>query len=158
MHNFSRALKIAFAHRVNLVGCVLTSFLIAVLWGGNLTAVFPVVDVIMNDQSLPQWIDQKIVESDKEVVESNRWLAQLEELKSSTPERIQQQIGTEIQHRRAELDAHKKRSADIWNDVQIAEKTRLTNFIARLDVFRTLPPPDVVPTIEQEIRETRHHI
>jgi ATP-binding cassette, subfamily B, bacterial MsbA len=158
MHNFARALKIAFAHRVNMVGCLLTSLLIAVLWGGNLTAVFPVVDVIMNDQSLPQWIDQKIAESDNEVAESRRWLAQLEELKTSTPDRIKQRVRTEIVRRNAELQAHKTRSADTWNDVQIAEKTRLTNFIARLDMLQSLPPADVVPTIEQDIRETNHHI
>ena len=86
MNNFSPRLKIAFAHRVNVVGCVLTSLVVAVLWGGNLTAVFPVVDVIMNDQSLPQWIDQKIAESDREVAEIDRWLAQLEQLKSSDAE------------------------------------------------------------------------
>jgi ATP-binding cassette subfamily B protein/subfamily B ATP-binding cassette protein MsbA len=158
MHNFSRALKIAFAHRVNLVGCVLTSVLIAVLWGGNLTAVFPVVDVIMNDQSLPLWIDQKIEESDREVAESSRWLAQLESLKNSTPVRIHEQIRAEIGHRRDELETHRQRSASTWNDVQIAEKTRLENRIEQLVSLQTLPPADVVPSIEQEIRETKHHI
>jgi subfamily B ATP-binding cassette protein MsbA len=158
MHNFSRALKIAFAHRVNLVGCVLTSLLIAVLWGGNLTAVFPVVDVIMNDQSLPEWIDDKVEESDREVFESSRWMKRLEELKTSGPERIQQQIRAEIGDRQAELEAHKRRSADTWNDVQIAEKTRLENFIARLDALQSAPRADVVPAIEQEIRETEHHL
>ena len=67
MNSFNRALRIALAHRVNVRCCLLTSIVIAVLWGGNLTAVFPVVDVIMNDQSLPQWIDQKIAESEREV-------------------------------------------------------------------------------------------
>ena len=157
MNNFARALKIALAHRVNLVGCVLTSLLIAVLWGGNLTAVFPVVDVIMNDQSLPQWIDQKIAESDKEVVESDRWLAQLKNLESSRAERIQQQIGAEINHRRAELAAHNERAALTWNDVQIAERTRLANFIARLQGLQELSPDELIPAVAQEIREVERH-
>ena len=63
MHNFTRALKVALAHRVNIAACVFTSAVIAVLWGGNLTAVFPVVEVIMNDHSLPDWIDLKIAEA-----------------------------------------------------------------------------------------------
>jgi ATP-binding cassette subfamily B protein/subfamily B ATP-binding cassette protein MsbA len=158
MHNFARALRIAFAHRVNLVGCVLTSLLIAVLWGGNLTAVFPVVDVIMNDQSLPQWIDEKIEESDREVVESSRWLVRLESIKSSTPEQIQNQIRAEIGLRHDELKTHRKRSANTWNDVQIAEKTRLENHIKQLIALQAMPPADVVPAIEQEIRETQRHI
>ena len=90
MHNFSRAVKVALTHRVNVAACVFTSAVIAVLWGGNLTAVFPVVEVIMNDHSLPDWIDQKIAESQVEVDGSNRWLAQLEKLKSSNTAEIRQ--------------------------------------------------------------------
>jgi len=156
MNNYTRALKIALAHRVNVAGCLLTSLIIAVLWGGNLTAVFPVVDVIMNDQSLPQWIDQKIAESDKEVVESSRWLAQLETLKSSKVDTIQRQIHAEIARRQSELDEHKKRSADSWNDVQIAEKTRLTNFIVQREALKKLPADQVVKKIAQETREVEH--
>jgi ATP-binding cassette, subfamily B, bacterial MsbA len=157
MSNFGRALKIATAHRVNMVACIVTSCIIAVLWGGNLTAVFPVVDVIMNDQSLPEWIDQKIAESDREVAESDRWLAQLNKLKSSDARRIQQQIGEEVKRQQAELAAHMKRSADTWNDVQIAEKTRLTNFIAQLESLRQLSHAQIPPKVAQEIGETEHH-
>jgi ATP-binding cassette, subfamily B, bacterial MsbA len=157
MNNFGRALKIAMAHRVNMVACIVTSCIIAALWGGNLTAVFPVVDVIMNDQSLPQWIDQKITESDREVTESDRWLAQLKGLEASDAGRIQQQIGEEIERQQVELANHIKRSADTWNDVQIAEKTRLTNFIAQLEALQKSPRGQVLPKITQAIRETEHH-
>ncbi len=154
MNSYARALRIALAHRVNVVGCVLTSLAIAVLWGGNLTAVFPVVDVIMNDQSLPQWIDQKIAESDKEVAESARWLAQLQGLTSSKAGKIQPAIRAEIKNRQAELAAHMKRST--WNDVQIAEKTRLTNYIHRLERLEKLPADQILPRIAHEIRDVTH--
>jgi ATP-binding cassette, subfamily B, bacterial MsbA len=157
MRNYARALKIALAHRVNVVGCVLTSLAIAVLWGGNLTAVFPVVDVIMNDQGLPQWIDQKIAESEREVAESGRWLAQLRALKSSDAAAIREEIRDEIRHRQQDLADHVDRSADSWNDVQIAERTRLTNFIARLERLEKLPPNKVVPRVGREIREAEQH-
>jgi ATP-binding cassette subfamily B protein/subfamily B ATP-binding cassette protein MsbA len=157
MKNFRRALKIALAHRVNLAGCVFTSIVIALLWGGNLTAVFPVVDVIMNDQSLPIWIDQKIAESDREVSEDDRWLAQLEKLRSTDPATAKQHIAEEIRHRKGEHAEHMKNSAATWNDVQIAEKTRLENFIARLATFGNLPPDHLLPKIEQEIYEVSHH-
>ena len=70
MHHFGRALKMAFAHRWNVIGCLLTSLAVAVLWGGNLTAVWPVVDVIMNDSSLPEWVDQQVARSEREVANS----------------------------------------------------------------------------------------
>ena len=47
MHNFKRAFKLALAHRLNVAVCVVTATIVAVLWGGNLTAVYPVVEIIM---------------------------------------------------------------------------------------------------------------
>jgi ATP-binding cassette subfamily B protein/subfamily B ATP-binding cassette protein MsbA len=158
MQNFRRALRIALRHRVNVAACLLTSIVIAVLWGGNLTAVFPVVDVIMNDQSLPAWIDEKIAESDREVADSQRWLAQLEQFKDSDAATIKKQIGDELKHRRFELDEHKKASADTWTDVQIAEKTRLTNFIERLEALQSLPPNRMLAKIDQQKGDAEHHI
>src|SRR5262245_6167129 len=111
MHNFVRALRIAFAHRVNMVGCVLTSLVIALLWGGSLTAVFWVVDVVMNDQSVPDWVEQKIAESEREVADDDRWLAQLSEIAASEPDKAQQRLLAEIDHRKEELANHKKQSA-----------------------------------------------
>src|SRR3954468_18979789 len=92
MHNFKRAFKVAFSHRVNVVSCVVTAVIIAVLWGGNLTAVFPVVEVIMNDHSLPEWIDQKTDEAQHEVRDAQRWLAQLQKIKDGDPQEIKRNI------------------------------------------------------------------
>src|SRR5262245_31715703 len=133
MHNFNRALKIALAHRLNVVTCILTATVVAILWGGSLTAVFPVVEVIMNDHALPDWIDQKIAEAQTEVKNSQRWTGQLEKLQGKDAEQIQQNIQAEIKLRQAELEEHKKNVNGVWNDVQIAEKTRLTNDIDHLD-------------------------
>ncbi len=157
MRNFARALRIAFSHRYNVVGCLLTSLVIAVLWGGNLTAVFPVVDIIMNDQSIPEWIDQKIAESQREVNESDRWLAQLDKFKNDDAATIERELGVEIDRIQAELTAHKLKSRDTWNDVQIAEKTRLENFTKRLEALRAMPDDMVVAKVEQETREANRH-
>jgi ATP-binding cassette subfamily B protein/subfamily B ATP-binding cassette protein MsbA len=157
MNNFARALRIAMAHRVNVVGCILTSLVIAVLWGGNLTAIFWVVDVVMNDQSVPEWVDQKIANSEREVAESSRWLAQLDELKSIDTNKISQRVRAEIEHRRTELAAHVKRSADRWDDEQIAEKTRLENVIGRLESLQHLPPEQVLSKVQQEVDEVTRH-
>jgi ATP-binding cassette subfamily B protein/subfamily B ATP-binding cassette protein MsbA len=158
MHNFSRALKVALTHRVNIAACVFTSAVIAVLWGGNLTAVFPVVEVIMNDHSLPDWIDQKIDESQTEVKDSTRWLAQLEKLKGSNAVEIHKRIQAEVDRRKRELEDHIKKSAGSWDDVQIAEKTRITNDIQRLKAFASQPAEDMPAKLEQEIADTQHHI
>ena len=157
MHNFKRALKIALAHRINVVACIFTSTIIAVLWGGNLTAVFPVVEVIMNDHSLPDWIDQKIAESQSEVNDSQRWLAQLERLQGKSPAEIQANIQAEAELRKTELAAHRKKAEEIWNDVQIAEKTRLENEITHLESLASVPANQIDATIKKELADTKSH-
>ncbi|HVT30783.1 MAG TPA: ABC transporter ATP-binding protein, partial [Lacipirellulaceae bacterium] len=158
MRNFSRALKVALAHRVNVATCIFTSVIIAVLWGGNLTAVFPVVEVIMNDHALPDWIDQKVDEAQHEVDDSSRWLAQLERIRSGNAADIQQRIHSEIVRRKAELEEHKKKSAPRWDDVQIAEKTRLENIVRHLQALAKSPPNALESRLNQEINETNHHV
>jgi ATP-binding cassette, subfamily B, bacterial MsbA len=158
MHNFKRALRLALAHRINVVACVFTSAIIAVLWGGNLTAVFPVVEVIMNDHALPDWIDQKISEGQTEVKDSQRWLAQLEKLQGKDAADIQRNIRAEINRRQAELAEHKKKAEGVWDDVQIAEKTRLENDIKHLEAVAKTPADQIAGKIQREIRDTTQHI
>ena len=159
MHNFQRAVKLAFAHRVNVAACVISSVFIAILWGGNLTAVFPVVEVIMNDHALPDWIDQKITEGQSEVTDSQNWLAQLEKIKGEDAAGIQKNIRAEIERRTAELAAHKKKADhDGWDDVQIAEKTRLANEINHLELFAKTPAEQLSGKVQREIKDTQNHI
>lgn len=158
MTHFGRALRLAFAHRWNLAGCILTSLAVALLWGGNLTAVFPVVDVIMNDHSLPEWIDEKIAESDKEIADNQRWLDQLDALDGADAARVKVQLGTEIEERKADLAEHSHDAAGVWNDIQIAEKTRLTKFIERLESLQKLPAEKMAATVRAERQYAQHQL
>ncbi|HEX5472698.1 MAG TPA: ABC transporter ATP-binding protein [Lacipirellulaceae bacterium] len=158
MRNFSRALKLALTHRVNVATCIFTSAVIAVLWGGNLTAVFPVVEVIMNDHALPDWIDQKIAESQQEVNDANSWLAQLEKLKADNPAEIRQRIQSEIDRRKSELLKLKEKAARTLDDVLIAEKTRIDNDIKHLEWLEKTPPDHLAAKLSQELGDTQHHV
>jgi ATP-binding cassette, subfamily B, bacterial MsbA len=157
MYNFARALRIALKHPYNVAACMLSSLVIAVLWGGNLTAVFPVVDIIMNDQSIPKWIEQKIAESQREVAESDRWLAQLNKLKDDNAATIQHELGAEIERCKGELQAHIVRTGSKWDDVRIAKKSRIENFVQQLEELRKLPAETIVAKVKREIGETQHH-
>jgi ATP-binding cassette subfamily B protein/subfamily B ATP-binding cassette protein MsbA len=159
MKNFVRALRIASDHRATMVACIVSSFVIALLWGGNFTVVGPLVDVVMNDQSMPEWIDQKIAESDREIADADAWLAHLDTLDTKNAEEIRRQIHAEIERRQSELDDLIKNSAKGWNtnDIQIAEKTRLVNFINRLQQLEKLPADKIVAGIAQEKRDANSH-
>ena len=88
MSNFSRVLKIALKHRINVVACLATSLVVATLWAGSLSAVFAIVDVVMNDLSLPEWIDQQVADSEQAIAVAN---AEIERL-SSDPDKNQSGI------------------------------------------------------------------
>ena len=60
MKSFARALKYALRQRLTLVAAMVCAVAVAILWGGNITAVYPLVEVVLRGQSVPEWIDQRI--------------------------------------------------------------------------------------------------
>ncbi len=51
--------------------------MVAVLWGGNIGAVYPMVEISFKGESLPQWADRQIIDYQKQVAEADAKLAQL---------------------------------------------------------------------------------
>lgn len=85
MNNFARALRLALRHRWNVAFCFATSLLVAVLWAGNLAAVWPIVDAVMQDMSVPQWVDKSIAEDRAEIAELAALENQLEQELAAAP-------------------------------------------------------------------------
>ena len=69
MNNFGSVLKIAAQRRLALVGILLTSSLIAVLWGANIGTLYPLVEVVFKGDSLPSYASTRIQTSAAELVE-----------------------------------------------------------------------------------------
>ncbi|MCO8121787.1 ABC transporter ATP-binding protein/permease [Stieleria sp. TO1_6] len=66
---FTRVLKLACRRWWALTGILVTSLGIALLWSANISALFPLVEVVFAGDSLPEYVDQQIVESNAAVVE-----------------------------------------------------------------------------------------
>jgi ATP-binding cassette subfamily B protein/subfamily B ATP-binding cassette protein MsbA len=158
MNQFGRALKLSLNHRFNVAACIFSSLVVAVLWGGNLTAVYPLVNVIMNDHSLPEWIDEKIAESDQEVSGNTRWLDVLKNLPATKTDELRDAIQTEIADRQAELADHFASSGRKLDHIEIAEKTRLTNVIADLESIRQAPADKITVKLANEKSEAERQI
>jgi subfamily B ATP-binding cassette protein MsbA len=158
MNQFGRALTLSLNHRFNVMACIFSSLVVAVLWGGNLTAVYPLVNVIMNDHSLPEWIDEKIAESDQEVLDNTRWLDVLKNLPAAKSDDLNEAIQTEITNRQAELAKRSASSGRKLDHIEIAEKTRLTNVIAELESLRQAPSDKITAKIAYEKSEAEHQI
>lgn len=79
MNSFGRAVRLAIRNRGTLVGVIITSLLIGVLWGGNIGAVYPFVEVVFKKQTLQDWVDNEIDASEKREAKLRSWIASLEQ-------------------------------------------------------------------------------
>jgi len=82
MKNFARAVRVALKFRVTLTATVVCAILVALLWGGSISAVYPLVEVVLRGETMSQWIDQRIeygeqtkADFDEKVAELKRVLA-----------------------------------------------------------------------------------
>ena len=64
MSNFLRVVRYSLRYRFTFVGAVVCALAVGVLWGGNIGAVFPFVEVVFRGQSLQEWVDTEIVKAE----------------------------------------------------------------------------------------------
>ncbi len=78
MKNLSRALRMALKYRWSLIWAFICSILVAVFWGANLGAVYPFVEVVLKDKSLPEWATQRLEDSHTAIATSESKINKLE--------------------------------------------------------------------------------
>ena len=59
MKNYFRAVRLSLRYRWNLAGILATSLLVAILWGANIGAVYPFMQVILNGGSIKAMLNDK---------------------------------------------------------------------------------------------------
>ena len=77
MTNFARVLRISLRRRWALAGIVLTSLVVAALWGANIGTVYPLVEVVFEGQSLSGYVDRRLEETTQEIAAADRELVGL---------------------------------------------------------------------------------
>jgi subfamily B ATP-binding cassette protein MsbA len=119
MKNFRRVIAIAFRHRFTVFASLACSLAVAVLWGGNITAIYPVVDVIMNNKSVPQYLDEqrelavaRIAELEPAVESASDELAAAREGQRRDRQRRLRALEDELSRKRRELARYER-----WNPV-----------------------------------------
>lgn len=60
MKNFLRAVRHGLRHRWTLASALLCSLMVALFWGANIGTIYPIVEVVFQGKSMPDWIDQDI--------------------------------------------------------------------------------------------------
>jgi len=67
MSNFGRLLRMALRYRVTFAASLACSLVVALLWVGNISAIYPIVDVVMAGKSIPQFLDERVAASREEI-------------------------------------------------------------------------------------------
>lgn len=75
--NFVRVVRMAIRYKFTFAASLVTAVVVAVFWVANIGAIYPVVEVIFQDQSMQQWIDAKINETQAAVDAKTAAAAQL---------------------------------------------------------------------------------
>ncbi|SMP69410.1 ATP-binding cassette, subfamily B/ATP-binding cassette, subfamily B, MsbA [Neorhodopirellula lusitana] len=71
MKSFRRVLRLAARRRWSLLGVLLTSLVIAGMWGGNIGTLYPMVEVVFEGHDLKTYLTQRLEQSDQEIIELN---------------------------------------------------------------------------------------
>jgi len=79
MKNFVRCLRLALQYRWTFALSVFCAVMVGVLWGGNITAVYPFVQIAFQEGSLQEELDLRI---DEETAESARLMREIDDLRS----------------------------------------------------------------------------
>ncbi len=64
MKNFGRAVRVALRFRWTLLGLIVSSVLVACFWGANFGLVYPILGVVLKQQSMHEWVDASIANSE----------------------------------------------------------------------------------------------
>lgn len=106
MKGFSRTVRLALRHQWTLGLSLACALLVAVLWGGNITVIYPFVEVLFQGKSMPQWIDEEIAKQIKAIAEFDDQLAllngQLPQVKPTEASKLQASIDRIAARRQAE--------------------------------------------------------
>jgi ATP-binding cassette subfamily B protein/subfamily B ATP-binding cassette protein MsbA len=109
MRNFGRVLKIAARKRWSLIGILLSSLLIALLWGANIGTLYPLVEVVFKGESVPQYAAKKIDEADRSIAEIDgdlaSWREQLASSEADATRDLQLKIDAATAQRKLLVDS-----------------------------------------------------
>jgi subfamily B ATP-binding cassette protein MsbA len=72
MNNFGKALRLALRYPFTLGLSVLCALVVALLWGGNISTVYPLVEVTTKGRSLQQWAAEAVAQSKKNAARFRR--------------------------------------------------------------------------------------
>ena len=117
MNSFGRVMRLVARRRGPLVGILISSLMIALLWGANIGTLYPLVEVVFKGDSLPSYVQKKITEADAKIADIDGQVARLNgQLRTATGDEAQS-IRLKLETAEAERAIHQN-SAEFFADVR----------------------------------------
>jgi len=109
MRNFLRAVRLALKYRFTLLGIVCSSLMVGLLWGGSISTVYPFVEVVFRGDSMHEWVDDRIQQSERKSAEMRATIIRLErEQAGAVSSGRREQLGRQIAVEQSRLDCEQK--------------------------------------------------
>ncbi|WP_286764160.1 MULTISPECIES: ABC transporter transmembrane domain-containing protein [Rhodopirellula] len=97
MKSFRRVLRLSLRRRMSLLGILLSSLVIAALWGANIGTLYPMVEVVFKGDDLPSYVDERLAEARVTVEEQRVELIQLNDELDELQQRAKTAIDADTQ-------------------------------------------------------------
>ncbi|RMF38506.1 MAG: ABC transporter ATP-binding protein [Planctomycetota bacterium] len=134
MKNFFRALKLAARFWPSIALATFCSFAVAALWGANIGAFYPVLEVTIHGKSMHEWVDDEIERNRQEVQRLEAYVADLR--RQMYAEGVSAARQRQLQMTLADAESQKEQFA-----VKLASYQRTEPWIKRFvpsDPFQTI--------------------
>ena len=84
--NFIKVIRMAIRYRWTFFCSIVCALMVAVFWGCNIGAVYPILEVTFQSESPQKWINRQIAETEKAAAEKTAEIAALKkELPQAAP-------------------------------------------------------------------------
>lgn len=116
MNSFLRVWPYVWPYRYRLLVSIFFGWLVAVFWGLNLTAAYPIVKVLLQGQSLAVYVDEEIVKAETELKQHNDELKRVEQrlAKFEEKENTTDEVVKLLQEQSTEQSKISTASSSLW--------------------------------------------
>ncbi|NLX96642.1 MAG: ABC transporter ATP-binding protein [Rhodopirellula sp.] len=105
MGNFGRALRLSLKYRITFISSIVCAILVGVLWGGNIGAVYPLVEIAFQGKSLQYWVDSRIEGVHEAIAEKTAEAEQLRQELADSPADKRQKVEARLRMAQSRLAA-----------------------------------------------------
>jgi ATP-binding cassette subfamily B protein/subfamily B ATP-binding cassette protein MsbA len=108
MRNFGKAIRLALQYPASIVAAFLCSLAVGVLWGGNIAALYPFVEVVFRGESFHGWMERRVTTGEETCTSLTKSIGDREQKVVRTPDAQRAELIRQLAMERSRLVAEQK--------------------------------------------------